>query len=167
MNYRLLGSAFGRNVYLFNYEEDANEGLPPGYSVAAIVLPPQWNSEDLAWMLNALYGALNDWTDFAPASGARSFSFYGERSDDASNLCDALAYAWSQGSDAAYENVMASSHDESSLEAFVENLFSGEILAGEQYADKLQNLIFAASSADDSARIEPVVGDAIARHRFD
>lgn len=167
MKYQQLGSAYGRSEYLFTYHDDSPENPPAGYSAAAVLLSPQWKPEDLLWMLNALYGGLSDWTEFAASRGSRSFSFFGERAEDASNLCDALAYAWAQGLDAEYESVLASSHDEDTLQAFVENLFSGEILAGERYADNLESIILAVDAPEQAQQISNIVADAVSRHQFD
>lgn len=168
MKYDSLGAANGRAVYLFTYDEGAAAaGAPPGYSAAAVFLQPGWQTADLVWLLNALYGGLDDWTEFDPQSGTRSFSFYGERADEASNVCDALAFAWSRGTDADYENVMASSHDERTEGDFVEAMFSGEILSGEAFAGKLENLIFAVKDPEQAHKSAPVINDAIARHSLD
>lgn len=163
MKYELLGSAAGRSVYLFTYHDDSPDPAPGGFSAGALILQPDWKADDVLWTLNALYGSIADWTDFDSSAGVRSFSFYGERADDASALCDALAYAWSAGSDAEYENIMASSHDEATLEQFVDNLLTGEILAGERYADSLQNVVFAVNSPQQAKQVSSTVGDAIAR----
>lgn len=167
MNYQHLGSAYGREVFVESAFSDEESASPLGYSVAAVVLSPDWKPDDLCWTLNALYGNLTEWNEFSAGAGARSFAFYGERSDDASNLCDALAFAWTAGKDADYEDVVASSHDEDTVEQFVENLFSGEILAGDKYAGNLQNVIFAVSDADLAERVTAAAKAAVERHRFD
>lgn len=167
MNYQHLGSAYGREVFVESAFSDEESASPLGYSVAAVVLSPDWKPDDLCWTLNALYGNLTEWNEFSADAGARSFAFYGERSDDASNLCDALAFAWTAGKDADYEDVVASSHDEDTVEQFVENLFSGEILAGDKYAGNLQNVIFAVSDADLAERVTAAAKAAVERHRFD
>ncbi|HET9097729.1 MAG TPA: hypothetical protein VFN37_13795 [Candidatus Baltobacteraceae bacterium] len=167
MNFLHAGSAYGREIYIESAGGDEEQGFPSGYSIAAVVLSPGWKAEELCWTLNALYGNLAEWNAFESGAGARSFAFYGERADEASNICDALAFAWTAGDDAEYEDVVAASHDEATPEEFVENLFSGEILAGEKYAQSLQNLIFAVSEVDLADRVTAAVKDAVARHRFD
>lgn len=166
MTYEHLGSAYGREVFIES--ESAEDGaFPQGYSVAAVVLSPGWTAEAVCWTLNGLYGNLADWNEFASGAGARSFAFYGERAEDASNLCDALAYAWTGGKESDYDQIMASSHDEERVEEFVENLFSGEILTGENYTGKLQNVIFAVEDLDLAERVKAAAKAAIERHRFD
>lgn len=167
MNYQHIGSAYGREVFVESAFSDEDAVAPAGYSIAAVVLSPGWKPDELCWTLNALYGNLSEWNEFSPDAGARSFAFFGERSDDASNLCDALAFAWTSGKDAEYEDVVASSHDEETVEQFVENLFSGEILAGDKYAENLQNLIFAVSDVDLADRVTTAVKAAVEQHRFD
>lgn len=165
MNYTNLGSAYGRDVYLFTYDDDGTGAPPPDYSAAAVVLKAGWTPDAVGWMLNALYGALNEWDGFSANAGARSFAFFGERADTASDLCDVFAYAWAGGDDSQYDNVVASSHDEVTLEAFVENMFSGEILAGNEYADNLTSIVFAVEDADQAAQIAPLIDAAIERHK--
>lgn len=167
MNYQHVGSAYGRDVFVESAFSDEESASPSGYSIAAVVLSPGWKADELCWTLNALYGNLTEWNEFSSDGGARSFAFYGERSDDASNLCDALAYAWTAGNDADYEDVVAASHDEDTIEQFVENLFSGEIIAGDKYAEKLQNVIFTVSDLDLAERVTAAVKAAVERHRFD
>lgn len=167
MNYEHLGSAYGRDIFVESEDAAEDAAFPQGYSVAAVVLNAGWAADQLCWTLNGLYGNLGDWSEFAADAGARSFAFYGERAEDASNLCDALAYAWTGGKESEYDQVMASSHDEESVEDFVENLFSGEILSGENYAGKLQNVIFAVEDLDLAERVRAAAKAAIERHRFD
>ena len=167
MNYTNLGTAYGRDVYLFTYDDDRTGTPPPDYSAAAVVLKAGWTPDALGWTLNALYGALNEWDGFTPNTGARSFAFYGERADAASDLCDVFAYAWAAGDDTEYDNVVASSHDEPALETFVENMFSGEILAGNEYADNLTSIVFAVQDAEQAAEIAPLINAAIERHKAD
>lgn len=171
MIFEQLGSAYGRSVFI-EARGTENGVFPAGYSIAAIVLAPGWKAADLGWELNALYGNLEDWNEFAPNAGTRSFAFYGERAEEASNLCDAMAYAWTAGKDAEYDDIMASSHDEATVEEFVENMFSGEILAGERYAGNLQNLIFAVhggegADPDLADRVAAAVKACVERHHFD
>lgn len=167
MNYQQLGRACGRDVYLFTYDDAGEAPAPAGYSIAAVVLAPDWKAEDLGWTLNALYGALSEWDGFAPNAGARSFAFYGERADSASSLCDTFAYAWTAGADDEYDNVVATSHDEATLEAFVENVFSGEIFAGNRYADSLSSIVFAVQNLEQAQMAAPVLNAALDRHRAD
>jgi hypothetical protein len=167
VNYQHVGTAYGREVFVESAFSDEESASPSGYSIAAVVLSPGWKADELCWTLNALYGNLTEWNEFSSDGGARSFAFYGERSDDASNLCDALAYAWTAGNDADYEDVVASSHDEETVEQFVENLFSGEIMAGDKYAGKLQNVIFTVSDVDLAERVAAAVKAAVEQHRFD
>jgi hypothetical protein len=171
--YQKLGSAYGRDVYLFTYDDDLTNtageigDAPPNYSVAAVVLRPEWPCDELAWTLNALYGALDEWDEFKQDSGARSFAFYGERADVASNLCDTLAYAWTRGANDEYDSVIASAHDETSLEDFVESLFSGEILAGDEYIEKLTSIVFAVQTDEQAQQVGPIINAAIDRHKAD
>lgn len=167
MNYTNLGNARGRDVYLFTYDDDGAGAPPPDYSAAAVLLKTDWTAGTLGWTLNALYGGLNEWDGFSPNAGARSFAFYGERADAASDLCDVFAYAWTGGDDSEYGNIMASSHDEATLEAFIENMLSGEILAGNEYADDLSSIVFAAQDADQAAQMSPLIAAAIERHKAD
>jgi hypothetical protein len=167
MNYQNLGNAYGRDVYLFIYDDSTAGSPPDGYSIAAVVLRQDWPCDELAWTLNALYGALAEWDEFTPNSGARSFAFFGDRADLASNLCDTLAYAWTSGSNDEYDSIVASSHDEMSLEDFVENLFSGEILAGNEYADNLTSIVFAVQNYEQAQQVAPVINAAIDRHKAD
>lgn len=170
MIYQKLGSAYGRDIYLFTYDDLQTEAAgevtdaPQNYSVAAVILRPDWPCDELAWTLNALYGGLNEWDDFKRDCGARSFAFYGERADLASNLCDTLAYAWTAGLNEYYDSIIASAHDETTLEDFVENLFSGEILAGDAYVNKLTSIVFAVQSNEQTEQVAPIVAAAIERH---
>ena len=79
MNYTNLGNAYGRDIYLFTYEDPGTGAPPPDYSAAAVVLKAGWTADALGWTLNALYGALNEWDGFSADAGARSFAFFGER----------------------------------------------------------------------------------------
>lgn len=143
MNFRHIGNAYGREIFVTGRSED-EDPAPIGYSLAAVVLADGWKSDELGSLLNELYGALTDWTAFDPSAGARSFIFYGERSEEASNLCDAFAYAWAKGAQEQYNDVIASSNDAPDLDAFVEGMLSGEIAVGDNYAGKLRNVLFAA-----------------------
>lgn len=172
MIYQRLGSAYGRDVYLFTYDDISEPAgpisdAPPNYSIAAVILRPEWPCDELAWTLNALYGALNEWDEFKPDSGARSFAFYGDRADAASNLCDALAYAWTGGANEEYDSVIASTHDEATLEEFVENLFSGESLAGDKYVENLTSIVFAVQTDEQAQQLAPIVNAAVERHKTD
>jgi hypothetical protein len=168
VKYQRLGRASGRDVYLFTYEDPGTGDDAPGdYSIAAVVLQPEWKPEDLGWTLNALYGALAEWDEFAPNSGARSFAFYGERADVASNLCDTFAYAWTSGDDDEYDNIIATSHDETALDAFVENVFTGEIFAGNEFADSLTNIVFAVQTLEQAQALTPILSAAVERHQAD
>lgn len=172
MIYQKLGSAYGRDVYLFTYDDITETTgevaeVPSNYSVAAVILRPDWPCDELAWTLNALYGGLEEWDEFKPGSGARSFAFFGERADAASNLCDTLAYAWTAGANDEYDSVIASAHDETSVEDFVENLFSGEILAGDAYAENLTSIVFAVQTDEQAQAVAPVINAAIDRHKAD
>lgn len=143
MNVRHIGTAQGRDVFVTGIDEEAEPAAPHGYSIAAIVLPDGWKSDEIGSLLNRLYGALSDWTEFDANAGARSFIFYGERAEEASNLCDAFAYAWSNGADEPYNEVIASSSDAPDVDAFVEAMLSGNLAVSDTYAEKISNLIFA------------------------
>ena len=148
MSFRHVGTAYGREIFVTGTAANDDPALPSGFSIAAVVLPDGWRSDDLGSLLNRLYGALEDWTEFDPGAGARAFIFYGERSEEASNLCDAFAYAWSKGAQAQYDDVIASSHDAPDLDAFAEAMLSGEIAVSDTYADKLRNTLFAVALSD-------------------
>jgi hypothetical protein len=171
-----VGTAFGREIFVIGAPADDDAAAPQGYSIAAVVLPDGWKSDELGSLLNELYGALTDWTEFDPNSGARSFIFYGDRAEEASNLCDAFAYAWTKGAEKQYDEVISSSNDAPSLDAFVEEMLSGEIAVSDTYADRLRNTLFAVpfSGADEDAELHPlvsrvvdVVSTAVQQHRFD
>jgi hypothetical protein len=164
MTFQHIGSAFGREIYVSAAGEGAPSS-PQGYSVAAIALSKGWKSDELGSLLNQLYGGIDDWTEFKPDGGARSFVFYGDRSEEAGNLCDAFAYAWTKGVDAEYDDVIASSNDAADLESFVETMLVGEIAVGDRYAGRLQNMLFV--TQDDPARLAAIVADAVQQHRFD
>lgn len=175
MNYGHIGRACGREVFVTpgsNAENDATQ--PQGYSIAAVVLKDGWKSDELGSLLNQLYGALTDWTPFDPAGGARSFVFYGERAEEASDLCDAFAYAWTQGAEQAYDDVMAASNDAADVENFVEAMFVGEIAISDTYASSLQNLVFGVLDEPDAdgrfallERVRDAVEASAQQHRFD
>jgi hypothetical protein len=176
MNYSHLGTAYGREVFGPGEPGEQNDGIAPaGYSIAGVVLKDGWKSDELGWLLNELYGSLQDWTEFDPNGGARSFVFFGERSEEATNLCDTFAYAWTKGSEESYDSVVASWSDAADVEAFVESMFSGEIAIGDAYTGKLQNTILAVAvsdpPSDDDTQLMQRVGDAaksaVQRHRFD
>lgn len=175
MSYRRIGSAFGRDVFVSGDPGEDDPTTPRGYAIAAVVLREGWKSDELGSLLNQLYGGIDDWTEFIPNAGARSFVFYGDRAEEASNLCDAFAYAWTKGAEPEYNDVIASSNDAAGIPEFVESMLSGEISIGDSYADKLKNTIFAvvASGDEDAARVdllqrvENAVQDAVQQHRFD
>jgi hypothetical protein len=175
MSYRHVGRAAGREVFCKDEPDEGDARQPQGYSIAAIVLKEGWKSDELGWLLNELYGALSDWTEFNTVAGARSFVFWGERAEEASNLCDTFAYAWTRGAEQQYDDVMAASNDAADLDAFVEAIFSGEISIGESYANDLQNVIFAAvvsdpeeeGDADLQERLTTAVEAGVQQHRFD
>lgn len=162
MNFRHIGTAYGREIFVTGVSEDGDPAAPTGYSAAAVVLPNGWKSDELGSLLNELYGALTDWTAFDPNAGARSFIFYGERAEEASNLCDAFAYAWTKGAEDQYDDVIASSNDAPDVGAFVEEMISGEIAVGENYADKLHNMLFAVPDT-----LTNTVEAAVRQHHFD
>lgn len=177
MNFRHIGAAYGREIFVTGVSDVDDQTSAQGYSIAAVVLREGWKSDQLGSLLNELYGALADWTEFDPNAGARSFIFYGERSEEASNLCDAFAYAWTKGAEDQYNDVIASSNNSPDLEVFVEAMFSGEIAVSDTYADKLRNLLFAVLPSSDSdgeaepdpllERVTQAVTAAAQQHRFD
>lgn len=176
MNARHIGRASGREIFVVPGESAENDTTQPsGYSIAAVVLKDGWKSDELGDLLNQLYGALTDWTPFDPSAGARSFVFYGERSEEASDLCDAFAYAWTQGAEQGYDDVMAASNDAPDVENFVEAMFVGEIAISDTYATALQDLIFAVMAGDpeDGAgdplveRVTRAVESSTQQHHFD
>ncbi|HET9097367.1 MAG TPA: hypothetical protein VFN37_11945 [Candidatus Baltobacteraceae bacterium] len=176
MSFRYIGMAHGREIFVTGLVNAENPAVPTGYSIAAVVLPDGWKSDDLGALLNQLYGGLDDWTEFDPNAGARSFVFYGERSEEAGNLCDAFAYAWSKGVQAQYDEVIAASNDAPDVDAFVEAMLSGEIAVSDTYADKLRNVLFAVplSDSNEGGRLDPLaervtqaVTAAVQQHRFD
>lgn len=176
MNYRRVGSAFGRDVFVTGEPDEDNPAAPAGYSIAAVVLKDGWKGDELGSLLNLLYGGIEDWTEFNPNAGARSFVFYGDRAEEASDLCDAFAYAWTKGADEQYNDVIASSNDAPDIAAFVEAMLAGEISVGDTYADKVKNTIFAvlvgdeAAGEDDYDRISQIanaVENAVRQHEFD
>ncbi len=166
MIFRHIGSAYGREIYVNAAAEAEEPASPQGYSIAAVALVAGWKSGDVGSLLNQLYGALDDWTEFKSGAGARSFVFYGERSEEASDLCDAFAYAWTKGVDSEYNDVIASSNDAPDLDAFVESMLSGEIGVGDAYAEKMQNVLFVTQD-EDPARIAAIVTEVVQRHHFD
>lgn len=176
MMFRHIASAYGREVFVTGAPDEGDTTAPQGFSIAAVVLREQWKSDELGSLLNELYGALADWTEFDASAGARSFVFFGERADEASSLCDAFAYAWTKGAEDQYNDVIASSNDSPDLEVFVEAMFSGEIAVSDTYANKLRNLLFAVLPADanDQGEVDPLVERvtqtvtaAVQQHRFD
>lgn len=175
MSYAHLGSAYGREIFVMDTPDPQDPAYPQGFSIAAVVLEDGWKSDELGSLLNQLYGGIDDWTEFKPDAGARSFVFYGERAEEASNLCDAFAYAWTRGAQQEYDDVIAASNDAPDLAAFVEAMLSGEISVGDSYADKLRNTIFAALASgppqdaglDLLRRLTQTVEDAVRQHRFD
>lgn len=176
MSFRYIGTAYGREIFVTGRVNAENRAVPAGYSIAAVILPEGWKSDDLGSLLNQLYGALDDWTEFDPDAGARSFIFYGERSEEASNLCDAFAYAWTKGADQQYNDVIASSNDAPDVDAFVEAMLSGEIAVSDTYADKLHNMLFSVPLSDSNEeadadplveRVMQTVTAAVQQHHFD
>lgn len=175
MNYSLLGTTQGRRIFVPHGPDDVTGPSPQGYSIAAVALKDGWTAEELGWLLNRLYGALSDWTPFNPDSGARSFVFYGDRAEEASNLCDTFAYAWTAGAEQQYDSVIAASNDAEDMESFVEAIFSGEVSIGEAYAEKIANVVFTALVSDEPLDADTVLVDrlrsavraAVQQHRFD
>lgn len=162
MNFRHVGTAAGREIFVSGGPYDEHSAKPIGYSIAAVVLPEGWKSDELGSMLNELYGALTDWTPFDPSAGARSFVFYGERADEASSLCDAFAYAWTKGAQEQYNDVIASSNDAPDVEAFIQSMFSNEIAVGDAYIDTLRNMLFVVPP-----ELTDTVASAAEQHHFD
>ena len=173
MNYLHVGTAYGREIYIvgdeFEIEAKSNEELdsPSGYSAAAVILPNDWQCDSVGWFLNSLYGALSDWTEFNANSGARSFAFFGERSEAASELCDVLAYAWTQGAEVHYDQILSSWQDDVTLLQFIENQVSGAISVGDAFADNLKNTIFAVMDAEQLETISDAIRSVVRDHRFD
>lgn len=175
MSYRHIGRAAGREVFVKDEPDPEDLTSPQGYSVAAVALKDGWTSDELGWLLNGLYGALTDWTPFDPNAGARSFVFYGDRAEEASNLCDTFAYAWTGGVEQQYDGVMSASNDAPDVDGFVEAIFSGEIAIGDAYASNLQNTIFAVlvsdpeqdSDIDLIQRVTAAVENGVKQHHFD
>lgn len=175
MRYRRAGSAFGRDVFVAGGADEERASGPQGYSIAAVVLKNGWKSDELGSLLNQLYGGIDDWSEFNPNAGARSFVFWGDRAEEASSLCDAFAYAWTKGADAEYNDVIASSNDASDLNAFAASMLGGEIAVGDSYADKIRNTIFAVcvsepeepADVDLLSRTSGAVDAAVRQHRFD
>lgn len=159
MNFRHAGTAFGREIFVTGLPDEKDPAMPVGYSIAAVVLPGGWKSDELGSLLNQLYGALTDWTEFDPNAGARSFVFYGERAEEASNLCDAFAYAWTKGAEKQYDDVIASSNDSPDLDAFVDEMLSGDIAVSDTYAGQLKNMLFCVlyTGPDEDASADPLV----------
>ncbi|HKU66990.1 MAG TPA: hypothetical protein VJP85_04345 [Candidatus Baltobacteraceae bacterium] len=175
MSYRHIGRARGREVFIHDEPDPEDQAAPRGFSIAAIVLKDGWTSDELGWLLNELYGALSDWTEFDSGGGARSFLFWGERAEEASNLCDTFAYAWTRGVQQQYDDVMAASNDAPDVDGFVEAAFTGEVAIGESYANDLQNTIFAVLVSDPHEkgdidlihRVTAAVEERAKQHRFD
>ncbi len=175
MSYRHVGRAEGREVFLRDAPDPEDLTAPCGYSIAAVVLKNGWKSDELGWLLNELYGALTDWTPFKPDAGARSFVFHGERSEEASNLCDTFAYAWTAGAAECYDSIMSASNDAPGLDGFVEAIFTGEVAVGDPYAGDLQNTIFAVLVSDPEEewdidlihRLTDAVENGVKQHHFD
>jgi hypothetical protein len=175
MSYRHVGRAEGREVFLKGEPDAEDAAQPDGYSVAAVVLKDGWTSDELGWLLNELYGALSDWTEFNANAGARSFLFWGERAEEASNLCDTFAYAWTKGAQQQYDDVMSASNDAPDIAGFVEAVFTGEVSIGESYANDLQNTIFAVVVSDPQdggdvdllQRVTSAVENGVQQHQFD
>jgi hypothetical protein len=176
MTFRHIGSAYGREIFVSGTPEEQDTAQPTGYSVAGVVLYEGWKGDELGSLLNRLYGGIEDWSAFDPNAGARSFVFYGDRAEEAGDLCDAFAYAWTRGADDEYNDVIAASNDAADIPGFVEAMLSGEIAAGERYADKLKNTLFVVLEAQDSqeagddarvVELARVVSQSVAQHRFD
>jgi hypothetical protein len=175
MKYSLYGTVAGRQIFGPHDVEDATCPQPQGYSIAAVALKDGWTSDELGWLLNELYGALTDWTEFNANAGARSFLFWGNRAEEASNLCDTFAYAWSAGAEQQYDSVMSASNDAADVEGFVEAVFSGEISVGDAYSDNLQNIVFTAALSDDPVdeearligKLSAAIKNAVRQHQFD
>lgn len=168
MNYQHVGTAYGREIYIVgDAEEEATTSPPAGYSAAAFILPSDWQCDTVGWLLNSLYGGLSDWTEFNADSGARSFAFFGERAEAASELCDVLAYAWAQGAEVHYDQVLSSWQDDVTLEQFIENQVSGAISVGDAYADNLRNTIFAVMDSMQFEIISDAIRSVVREHDFD
>jgi hypothetical protein len=175
MSYRHIGRAGGREIFLKNHPDPKDASTLSGYSIGAIVLKERWTSDELGWLLNELYGALSDWTEFDMDAGARSFLFWGERAEEASNLCDTFAYAWTKGVQQQYDDVMAASNDAPDIEGFVEAVLTGEVSIGESYASGLENTIFAVAVSDPEEdgdvdlirRVGIAVENAVKQHHGD
>lgn len=175
MSYRHVGRAEGREIFVTGEPNPDDNTAPRGYSIAAVVLKNGWTGDELGWLLNELYGALSDWTEFDSSAGARSFLFWGERAEEASNLCDTFAYAWTKGAQQQYDDVMSASNDAPDIEGFVEAVFTGEVSIGDSYASDLQNTIFAVVVSDPEeegdaeliGRVKSAVENGVQHHQFD
>ena len=168
MNYQHIGTAYGREIYIVrDADEEGTDSPPAGYCAAAIILPIDWQCDSAGWLLNALYGGLTDWTDFNADGGARSFAFFGERAEAASELCDVLAYAWTRGNESDYDQILSSWQDDVTLEQFIENQVSGAISVGDAYADTLKNTIFAVMDSAQMGIVSDTIRLVVDEHRFD
>jgi hypothetical protein len=72
----------------------SREQLPQGYFSVGLVLPSSWKPDVLAHELNSLYGGTFREEPFRYDTGARTFTFFGERASEAEALCDALRDSW-------------------------------------------------------------------------
>ena len=96
--------------------------LPDGYFSAGIVLGKSWKAEDLVWILNSLYGGTFEEIPFRYDTGARTFTFFGERADQAHSLCDALRDSWLHRSENDHNLIPTMGSDTDTLKEFIETV---------------------------------------------
>jgi len=129
----------------------ARSRLPEGFFSAGVVLHKAWKAEELAWTLNSLYGGSFSEEPFRHGSGARTFTFFGERSDQAHDLCDALRDSWTHRSEAEHNLMPTMGSDGDTLKQFVETVLLIGRAGSEAYYRNWKYYLFVASD-DDALR---------------
>jgi hypothetical protein len=123
--------------------------LPEGFSAVGIILQEGWSPESLVWDLNSLFGGTFADEPFRVNSGARAFSFRGERAGKAHELCDVLRDGWFHRGDTDENIVLTMGDDADSIEDLIESVML--ILLAPGYLDNWKYCLFLAPD-DDSLR---------------
>lgn len=146
----------GRPVYVEFADGLKRSGrMPEGYFSAGIVLPNNWDPNNLLRDLNALYGGTFADEPFCLNAGARTFTFFGEGADRAHDLCDSLRDGWSHQSALDGKIVLTMGASNDSVGDFIDSVLL--ILPAADYLDNWKYSLFVVPDSDSFAAIQAAV----------
>lgn len=128
--------------------QKARRRLPDGYFSAGVVLAKSWKATSLLWTLNSLYGGSFGDEPFRYDTGARTFTFFGERADEAHDLCDALRDSWLHRSEGDHNVTPTMGSDGDTLKEFVETVLLIGRAGSEAYYRNWKYYLFVAPDED-------------------